>query len=121
MSKLMGTLTRPRARCSGVLLAAWAKPGMNNPDDENHRAVRQRTRTSITDALRDAASRDCRTQPTQRNHDAFHALLRAAAERWLVRRVATADCHHTSSCRSPNRSCVIAPGSGTPPPVPICR
>jgi hypothetical protein len=79
MSKLMGTLDPTTRALFEVLLAAWAKPGMNNPDDELSPKGGADDDGIDLDALRDAASRDCRTQG-QRNHDAFHALLKAAAD-----------------------------------------
>jgi hypothetical protein len=79
MSKLMGTLDPTTRALFEVLLAKWAAPGMNNPDDENSPRGGADDDDVDHDALRDAASRDCRTQ-AQRNHDAFHALLKAAAD-----------------------------------------
>ncbi|MBE7196024.1 MAG: DUF222 domain-containing protein [Gordonia polyisoprenivorans] len=79
MSKLMGTLDPTTRALFEVLLAAWAKPGMNNPDDDASPKGGADDDGIDQDALRDAASRDCRTQ-AQRNHDALNALLRAAAD-----------------------------------------
>ncbi|MCP2160353.1 protein of unknown function (DUF222) [Williamsia serinedens] len=79
MSTLMGTLDPTTRALFEVLLAAWAKPGMNNPDDEQSPRGGAHDEGIDQDQLRDAASRDCRTQ-AQRSHDAFHALLQAASD-----------------------------------------
>ena len=79
MSKLMGTLDPTTRALFEVLLAAWAKPGMNNPDDEESPRGGADDEGIDPEQLRASADRDCRTQ-TQRNHDAFHALLKAAAD-----------------------------------------
>ena len=83
MSKLTGYLTPvARARLE-VLLAAWAAPGMNNPDD----AASPRGHAEDTDAdvLAAAVARDCRSQ-AQRNHDALEALLAAVFEDGMLGR-----------------------------------
>ncbi len=79
MSKLMGTLDPTTRALFEVLLAAWAKPGMNNPDDEESPRGGADDEGTDPEQLRASADRDCRTQ-AQRNHDAFHALLKAAAD-----------------------------------------
>jgi hypothetical protein len=79
MSKLSGTLDPTTRALFEVLLAAWAKPGMNNPDDETSPKGGADDENIDPDSLRDAASRDCRTQ-AQRNHDALAAMLDAGAD-----------------------------------------
>nr|WP_272918296.1 HNH endonuclease signature motif containing protein [Gordonia sp. SID5947] len=74
MSDLSAVLS-PKARALlEVALAAWAAPGMNNPDDENSPAGGQGD--ADIEQLKEAADRDSRTQG-QRNHDALEALLDA--------------------------------------------
>ncbi|WP_328858602.1 HNH endonuclease [Williamsia herbipolensis] len=84
-SQLMSTLTAtldPITRALfDVVLAKWAAPGMNNPDDD------QSPKGDHGDAdpqlLKEAADRDHRSQ-SQRNHDAFKALLDAAVNGGLL-------------------------------------
>ena len=84
-SQLMSTLTAtldPITRALfDVVLAKWAAPGMNNPDDE----LSPIGDGSDIDAdlLRESADRDCRSQ-SQRNHDALKALLDAAVNGGLL-------------------------------------
>ncbi|MGZ8179268.1 DUF222 domain-containing protein [Williamsia sp. SKLECPSW1] len=78
MSRLGGKLDPTTRALFEVMLSKWAKPGMNNPDDEH--SPRGGCDDGVdTDALTAAAERDSRTQ-AQRNHDALQALLRAAAD-----------------------------------------
>ncbi|WP_162243406.1 HNH endonuclease signature motif containing protein [Williamsia sp. Leaf354] len=81
MSKLTATLDPITRALFDVVLAKWAAPGMNNPDDD------QSPKGDHGDAdpqlLKDAADRDCRSQ-SQRNHDAFKALLDAAVNGGLL-------------------------------------
>ena len=79
MSKLAGDLDPTTRALFEVLLAAWAKPGMNNPDDDESPRGGADAEDIDQDVLREAAQRDSRTQP-QRNHDALAAMLRAAAD-----------------------------------------
>ncbi|MGZ8178136.1 DUF222 domain-containing protein [Williamsia sp. SKLECPSW1] len=79
MSKLAGTLDPTTRALFEVMLSKWAKPGMNNPDDEHSPRGGCDDNAVDTDALTAAAERDSRTQ-AQRNHDALQALLRAAAD-----------------------------------------
>jgi len=74
MSGLTGTLDPHTRAMLDVILAKWAKPGMNNPEDDD--SPRGAVDDSGVDALRveAAAGRDRRTQE-QRNHDALKALL----------------------------------------------
>ncbi|MBT0566466.1 DUF222 domain-containing protein [Williamsia sp. CHRR-6] len=85
MSKLTGHLDPVTRALFDVVLAAWAAPGMNNPDDE-HSPHGGRDDDSIDPALlREAADRDCRSQ-SQRNHDALKALLQSAVDGGLLGR-----------------------------------
>ncbi|MGU3291807.1 DUF222 domain-containing protein [Williamsia sp. M5A3_1d] len=81
MSKLTATLDPTTRALFDVVLAKWAAPGMNNPDDD------QSPKGDHTDAdpelLREAADRDCRSQ-SQRNHDALKAILDAAVNGGLL-------------------------------------
>lgn len=73
MSRLSARLTPALRAKLDVILAAWAAPGMNNPDDDAspHGAVDD---PSLDDAVLQAArDRDTRTTD-QRNHDALEAL-----------------------------------------------
>ncbi|MBM7368770.1 HNH endonuclease signature motif containing protein [Gordonia hydrophobica] len=74
MSRLTACLT-PQVRAKlDVILAAWAAPGFNNPEDpESLRGASDAPGVDL-DARAAAASRDQRS-PGQRNHDALEALL----------------------------------------------
>ncbi|AZG47174.1 HNH endonuclease signature motif containing protein [Gordonia insulae] len=74
MSKLTGHLDPETRALLDMLLAVWAKPGLNNPDDPD--SPRGGEDDADPDALKAAADRDNRSQ-AQRNHDALAALLRA--------------------------------------------
>ncbi|WP_040003914.1 DUF222 domain-containing protein, partial [Gordonia alkanivorans] len=64
-----------------MLLAVWAKPGMNNPDDPDspHGSIED----ADPEAVEAAAARDDRT-PAQLNHDALNALLKAVFDDGLL-------------------------------------
>ncbi|NDZ92989.1 DUF222 domain-containing protein [Streptomyces sp. SID6673] len=72
MSRLTATLDPTTRAMFDVVLAAWAAPGMNNPDDD--RSPSGQREHADPDTLAEAVTRDVRT-PEQRNHDAFRALL----------------------------------------------
>ncbi|GAB93088.1 HNH endonuclease signature motif containing protein [Gordonia rhizosphera] len=74
MSKLTGHLDPETRALLEMMLAVWAKPGLNNPDDPDSPSGAESD--ADPDALKEAADRDNRTQ-AQRNHDALTALLRA--------------------------------------------
>ncbi|MDH3013638.1 DUF222 domain-containing protein [Gordonia alkanivorans] len=76
-AKLTATLTPELLARVTMLLAVWAKPGMNNPDDPD--SPRGSIEDADPDAVAAAAERDDRT-PAQLNHDAFNALLKAVLE-----------------------------------------
>ncbi|MFT3900387.1 MAG: DUF222 domain-containing protein [Gordonia sp. (in: high G+C Gram-positive bacteria)] len=79
MSKLSGYLTPAARALLEVWLENWAKPGMNNPDDENSiDGSAAELGAEDRDALANAAARDRRT-PAQRNHDAF-----VTAAHWIL-------------------------------------
>ncbi|WP_328856413.1 13E12 repeat family protein [Williamsia herbipolensis] len=84
-SQLMSTLTAtldPITRALfDVVLAKWAAPGMNNPDDDQ--SPKGDHGDADPELLKDAADRDYRSQ-SQRNHDAFTALLDAAVNGGLL-------------------------------------
>ncbi|WP_238421042.1 HNH endonuclease signature motif containing protein [Gordonia sp. 'Campus'] len=73
-AKLSGTLTPELAAHLSMMLAVWAKPGMNNPDDPI--SPTGSFDNADPEALAVAAERDTRT-PAQINHDALDALLKA--------------------------------------------
>ncbi|WP_045823612.1 HNH endonuclease signature motif containing protein [Williamsia herbipolensis] len=81
MSKLTATLDPITRALFDVVLAKWAAPGMNNPDDE----LSPIGDGSDIDSnlLREAADRDHRSQ-SQRNHDALKALLDVAVNGGLL-------------------------------------
>ncbi|WP_231895478.1 DUF222 domain-containing protein [Gordonia sp. 852002-50395_SCH5434458] len=84
-AQLMSRLTADldpiaRARLDTVL-DAWAKPGMNNPDDPDS-PVGPIT-TANAEQVAAAALRDQRS-PAQRNHDAFSALLGQVLESGML-------------------------------------
>ncbi|WP_328858922.1 HNH endonuclease [Williamsia herbipolensis] len=81
MSKLTATLDPITRALFDVVLAKWAAPGMNNPDDDQ-----SHTGDNVDadpELLKQAADRDYRSQ-SQRNHDAFKALLDAAVNGELL-------------------------------------
>ncbi|KNA91282.1 endonuclease [Gordonia jacobaea] len=81
MSRLTADLD-PTARARlDTVLDAWAKPGMNNPDDPES-PVGPIT-TANADQVAAAALRDERS-PAQRNHDAFSALLGQVLESGML-------------------------------------
>ncbi|WP_328856828.1 HNH endonuclease [Williamsia herbipolensis] len=75
MSKLTATLDPITRALFDVVLAKWAAPGMNNPDDD--KSPKGDHGDADPELLKQAADRDYRSQ-SQRNHDAFTALLDAA-------------------------------------------
>ncbi|WP_052689042.1 HNH endonuclease signature motif containing protein [Williamsia herbipolensis] len=81
MSKLTATLDPITRALFDVVLAKWAAPGMNNPDDDQ--SPKGDGSDISADLLREAADRDCRSQ-SQRNHDALKALLDAAVNGGLL-------------------------------------
>ncbi|KQR96448.1 hypothetical protein ASG12_20105 [Williamsia sp. Leaf354] len=81
MSKLTATLDPITRALFDVVLAKWAAPGMNNPDDDQ--SLKGDHGDADPQLLKDAADRDCRSQ-SQRNHDAFKALLDAAVNGGLL-------------------------------------
>ncbi|MFE0748521.1 DUF222 domain-containing protein [Gordonia sp. NPDC058843] len=82
-AKLTGTLAPELAARVTMLLAVWAKPGMNNPGDPD--SPTGSVDDADPDQLAAAADRDDRT-PAQINHDALNALLKAVLEDGLLGR-----------------------------------
>ncbi|WP_238421653.1 HNH endonuclease signature motif containing protein [Gordonia sp. 'Campus'] len=80
-AKMTATLTPELAARVTMLLAVWAKPGMNNPNDPY--SPTGSVEDADPDALAAAADRDDRT-PAQINHDALNALLKAVLEDGLL-------------------------------------
>lgn len=81
MSKIGGWLDPATHAMFGMVLAAWAAPGMNNPDDDQ--SPRGSSNGIDAGVLRAAATRDSRSDG-QRNHDALKALLSAALDGGLL-------------------------------------
>ncbi|GAA1481821.1 HNH endonuclease signature motif containing protein [Gordonia sinesedis] len=81
MAKLTGHLDPLTNARLQMMLAVWAKPGMNNPDDPDSPSGSEDD--ANVDALREAAGRDTRSQ-AQRNHDALNALLTAVFDDGLL-------------------------------------
>ncbi|MGJ0117692.1 DUF222 domain-containing protein [Williamsia sp. MIQD14] len=81
MSKLTATLDPITRALFDVVLAKWAAPGMNNPDDDQ--SPKGDHGDANAELLKQAADRDCRSQ-SQRNHDALKALLDAAVTGGLL-------------------------------------
>ncbi|MDV7101214.1 DUF222 domain-containing protein [Gordonia amicalis] len=77
MSKLTADLDPKTRAMLDVVLAVWAAPGMNNPDDPESPVGDPGS--ADPDALAAAAERDNRSA-AKRNHDAFSALLRYALD-----------------------------------------
>ncbi|GAA1482133.1 HNH endonuclease signature motif containing protein [Gordonia sinesedis] len=73
MSRLTATLDPMTRAMLDVVLAVWAAPGMNNPNDPD--SPTGDPAAADPDRLSAAVGRDSRTQH-QRNHDAFAAILR---------------------------------------------
>ncbi|MBA5848007.1 DUF222 domain-containing protein [Gordonia amicalis] len=80
-AKMTATLTPELLARITMLLAVWAKPGMNNPDDPDspHGSIDD----ADPDAVAAAAERDDRS-PAQLNHDALNALLKVVFEDGLL-------------------------------------
>ncbi|MCH5645363.1 HNH endonuclease signature motif containing protein [Gordonia sp. ABSL49_1] len=74
MSKLTAHLDPETRALVDMLLAVWAKPGLNNPNDPDSPSGAEDD--ADPDQLKAAAARDGRSQ-AQRNHDALSALLKA--------------------------------------------
>ncbi|WP_245555751.1 HNH endonuclease signature motif containing protein [Gordonia soli] len=79
MSKLTATLDPVTRAMLDVVLAKWAAPGMNNPDDPNSPSGSIDDADPDSEVIKDAAQRDSRSQG-QRNHDALNALLKCVLE-----------------------------------------
>ncbi|MFT4397187.1 DUF222 domain-containing protein [Gordonia lacunae] len=80
-AKLTATLTPELAARVTMLLAVWATPGMNNPNDPY--SPTGSVEDANPEALAAAAERDDRT-PAQINHDALNALLKAVLDDGLL-------------------------------------
>ncbi|MDJ0010284.1 DUF222 domain-containing protein, partial [Gordonia alkanivorans] len=80
-AKMTANLTPELLARITMLLAVWAKPGMNNPDDPDspHGSIED----ADPEAVEAAAARDDRT-PAQLNHDALNALLKAVFDDGLL-------------------------------------
>ncbi|GAB36533.1 hypothetical protein GOOTI_226_00010, partial [Gordonia otitidis NBRC 100426] len=81
MSRLTADLDPATRARLDVVLDAWAKPGMNNPDDDTS-PVGPVTAANA-EQVAEAAARDQRSQ-AQRNHDAFSALLARVVESGML-------------------------------------
>nr|WP_246044990.1 HNH endonuclease signature motif containing protein [Rhodococcus oryzae] len=76
MTPISGHLDPETRALLDPILAKWARPGMNNPDDPESPTGAAEHPGVDRDQLAAAAGRDTRTAP-QRNHDAFKEALRA--------------------------------------------
>lgn len=74
MGKITGRLDRHTQAMFEVMLAVWAAPGMNDPNNPDSPTGAEDDPTIDPDLLRAAAQLDIRSQ-AQRNHDAFKAML----------------------------------------------
>ncbi|GAC69401.1 hypothetical protein GS4_24_00470 [Gordonia soli NBRC 108243] len=79
MSTLTATLDPITRAMLDVVLAKWAAPGMNNPDDPHSPSGSIDDTDPDTEVIKDAAQRDSRSQ-AQRNHDALNALLKCVLD-----------------------------------------
>ncbi|WAM12868.1 HNH endonuclease signature motif containing protein [Rhodococcus sp. JS3073] len=85
MSRISGELDPVARAMLDPILAKWARPGMNNPDDPDSPAGDGEDPSIDRDLLAAAAVRDTRTA-AQRNHDAFSAVFRALLESGVLGR-----------------------------------
>ena len=79
MSKISGELDPTARALLDPILAKWARPGMNNPDDPESPRGDAEDPSIDREALVAAAARDTRTA-AQRNHDALSAMFRVVLE-----------------------------------------
>ncbi|MFI6429124.1 DUF222 domain-containing protein [Rhodococcus oryzae] len=75
MTPISGHLDPETRALLDPILAKWARPGMNNPDDTESPTGAAEHPAADRDQLAAAAGRDTRTA-AQRNHDAFKEALR---------------------------------------------
>lgn len=85
MSRISGELDPTARALLDPILAKWARPGMNNPDDPESPTGDSEDPTLDRTALAAAAARDTRSA-AQRNHDAFSAIFRALLETGVLGR-----------------------------------
>ncbi|WP_226436804.1 HNH endonuclease signature motif containing protein [Rhodococcus yananensis] len=85
MSRFSGELDPTARAMFDVILAKWARPGMNNPADPDSPTGDCDAPSVNRDALVAAAARDTRTA-AQRNHDAFAAMCRFVVETGVLGR-----------------------------------
>ncbi|WP_256973896.1 HNH endonuclease signature motif containing protein [Rhodococcus sp. NCIMB 12038] len=85
MSRISGELDPVARVMLDPILAKWARPGMNNPDDPGSPTGDGEDPSVDRDMLAAAAARDTRTA-AQRNHDAFSAVFRALLESGVLGR-----------------------------------
>ncbi|MFC9550997.1 DUF222 domain-containing protein [Rhodococcus sp. NPDC056960] len=85
MSKISGELDPTARALLDPILAKWARPGMNNPDDPQSPRGDAEDPSIDREALVAAAARDTRTA-AQRNHDALSAIFRVMLESGILGR-----------------------------------
>ena len=85
MSKISGELDPTARALLDPILAKWARPGMNNPDDPESPRGDAEDPSIDREALVAAAARDTRTA-AQRNHDALGAIFRVVLESQILGR-----------------------------------
>ncbi|WP_370180540.1 DUF222 domain-containing protein [Rhodococcus wratislaviensis] len=83
MSKISGELDPTARALLDPILAKWARPGMNNPDDPESPCGDAENPSIDREALVAAAARDNRTA-AQRNHDALSAMFRVMLESGIL-------------------------------------
>ena len=85
MSRISGELDPVARALLDPILAKWARPGMNNPDDPESPTGDAEDPTVDREVLAAAAARDTRTA-AQRHHDAFSAMFRVLLESGVLGR-----------------------------------
>ncbi|MFC9555669.1 DUF222 domain-containing protein [Rhodococcus sp. NPDC056960] len=85
MSKISGELDPVARALLDPILAKWARPGMNNPDDPESPTGDAEDPSIDREMLAAAAARDTRTA-AQRHHDAFSAMFRVLLESGVLGR-----------------------------------
>ena len=85
MSKICGELDPTARALLDPILAKWARPGINNPDDPESPSGDAENPSIDREGLVAAAARDTRTA-AQRNHDALSAIFRVMLESGILGR-----------------------------------
>ena len=83
MAKITGNLDPQTLALFRTVMDVWAAPGMNNPDDPNSPVGAVDDPTMDAAIIEAAAGRDTRSR-SQRQHDAFKAILKTILEYKLL-------------------------------------